>query len=481
MTTPGRPSIPTSIDGLRHSFVSECSLMTYSEEKAELVKEAFFQRLRQCNNIDIRALSIEQKEALLRQVQSEQEEIFTKRKREERRKRRNDAEKRDFFDRLNSLRLKEEQQQQQYGNGSKRRLSQEDEDGESDDDDDDDVDVDLIIDKMKVLEAEVCATREEAKLRASSTSDHSAQNNLKRRDEKPKRNSDLLTSSFGSIRTIKHINFQRTGSMPTTTVVQDAELMEEKAVAISPRKFGRQRSDGTAVISCGDQEAPQQQVGHIVWPQEQETKESLLPVVASTFINQVCINDLIDLKIQSTNQQATIDTLSTKLHNLELANRQQAATETSRCNNLTKQLIECRERELSLTRELTLRHMHLDKSTREQRLLEGRNRDLEKENSELRHMLQELQIVQCINTGGGDSGDSLVKSQVVSSGQLVTSSIGGLCVRKNGGVTTSSTGRQNSMNGSRHSATSDSRQNSMTTPTTLSLSIDGEFSTAKTL
>eukprot|EP00571_Detonula_confervacea_P003000 CAMPEP_0172315442 /NCGR_PEP_ID=MMETSP1058-20130122/25203_1 /TAXON_ID=83371 /ORGANISM="Detonula confervacea, Strain CCMP 353" /LENGTH=197 /DNA_ID=CAMNT_0013029519 /DNA_START=93 /DNA_END=686 /DNA_ORIENTATION=- len=59
------------------------------------------------------------------------------------------------------------------------------------------------------------------------------------------------------------------------------------------------------------------------------------------------------------NQQATIDTLSSKLHNIELANRQLRNMDQDRVKNfelenkiLVGQLNECREREIGLRREL---------------------------------------------------------------------------------------------------------------------------------
>ena len=98
-----RPSIPTSIyplglegcctmedmdmddDNSRHSYISECTMMTYSEERAEMVKKAFFQKVRE-SKIDILQLSMKQKEAMLQKVQEEQDEKFKREKKETQKK-----------------------------------------------------------------------------------------------------------------------------------------------------------------------------------------------------------------------------------------------------------------------------------------------------------------------------------------------------------------------------------------------------------
>lgn len=75
---PRRPSIPSSIhDEDGSSVVSEVTLVTYSAEKVEAVRREFFQRMRlMAEAVGHDDFTIEEKEAVLRQVQAEQEEAW---------------------------------------------------------------------------------------------------------------------------------------------------------------------------------------------------------------------------------------------------------------------------------------------------------------------------------------------------------------------------------------------------------------------
>lgn len=123
------------------------------------------------------------------------------------------------------------------------------------------------------------------------------------------------------------------------------------------------------------------------------------------------IDDIIELKLLVANQQATIDTLYSKLHNSELSNRQRKTNEASHIQKLEVEnqvlathLNECREREISLRNELhnSIKDKNqeldnrqaLDNSIKSQQILQGRNFDLMKENSDLRRQVRELQEYQ---------------------------------------------------------------------------------------
>ena len=87
------------------------------------------------------------------------------------------------------------------------------------------------------------------------------------------------------------------------------------------------------------------------------------------------IDDIIELKILVANQQSTIDTLSTKLHNLDVLSKRTLQEEKSRIRqledeklNLIKQLRECKE------------------------IGDSKNRELQAENIELKRQLEQMRV-----------------------------------------------------------------------------------------
>ena len=121
------------------------------------------------------------------------------------------------------------------------------------------------------------------------------------------------------------------------------------------------------------------------------------------------IDSIIELKMLVANQQATIDTLASKLHNLELSHRQLKNSETGRNQNLESenrnlatQLNECRAREISLRNELnatstttTTRSAGVGEQQQAQvnnnnEDTERENRDLKRENDDLKRQFEEL-------------------------------------------------------------------------------------------
>jgi len=402
-----RPSIPTSIyplelevegcctmdtnmedgddddddDNSRDSYISECTMMTYSEERAEMVKKAFFQKIRD-SKIDILQLSMEQKEALLRQVQEEQDDKFKREKKEKRKK---------ILER--------------YGYWPEDEL---------------DVDGEVVFDSITTPPT---PHRQQKKvglfgpLKQSFGSIVSLppppRNN---QDYRGNKNSQRRNRSWTSTSTSRNPNEKENRN---NREMVDAEAGHEDTMEGAFPQEARVTTTTTTTTTTlhhhpnGD---------GIAWPQQEESKESWAveaeaaaeEVLSGSNKHRSCIDDIIELKLLVANQQATIDTLSSKLHNLQLANRQQQRTAEQqsssrsldleeRNRDLSNQLAECREREMSLRKELNSQFKNArysdDDSNREQQhaALERRNVELERENEELRRALGELRD----NGGGG--------------------------------------------------------------------------------
>ena len=253
ITTSRRPSIPSSIEENKldtASIASEVTLMTYSDEKAKCIKEEFFKRMEQqtCK------LSIEEKEALLREVQLEQEEKFERLKeiaddeqqqKQQQKKKKNspleDFFERDFFERLDAFQSEQ---------------------------------------KKKLIEEAIDNGNTTAAAKQQVTFDRGPQE-----PEFQHRRGNLweLNASFRSVTTTKHKN--------STTALQQHRS--------SPREDNSYSSDALSKSSRSNDE------------------------------NRERIQELIGLKLQVANQQATIDTLSTKLHNASVKEQDLEAKYTS--------------------------------------------------------------------------------------------------------------------------------------------------------
>ena len=263
-----RSSIPTSIclddeldeEGDDHNYgvnkgdelsvVSEVTLMTYSEEKASIIKEEFFKRLREQQ----RDLTLEEKQKLFLEIQQEKEETFK------------------LLDALQKKRQRE--------------------------------------------------TDELLKIEENKAQDETPRNAINRRKDKYAQSKESwLTSSFTSTATRKHRN--SIGNQDYSPQEQEAlEEGEDEDIDISSLKHG--------------------------------------------------IDDIIELKLIVANQQATIDTLSTKLHRAKTKNvEDQSRIQTLQDANCTlaKQLCQCQEMQ-----------DHQDKF----------NQDLREENERLKRQIQQL-------------------------------------------------------------------------------------------
>jgi len=103
------------------SLVSEVTMMTYSKERANMIKEEFFVRIRQ----ETKSLTLQEKKALLEEIQDEQDEKFRrqikiekeKRKEEERQKMMANEQKEAqaaVFENLYQLRLQKQEENEQH-------------------------------------------------------------------------------------------------------------------------------------------------------------------------------------------------------------------------------------------------------------------------------------------------------------------------------------------------------------------------------
>ena len=243
--------------------------------------------------------------------------------------------------------------------------------------------------------------------------------------------SNNLTSSFCSTGTKKHRNSPQDYSAIHCLINNGSNANLNKCYVPSSKKSG-ERDEG----SPQETQETHQEILH-AQPQEEEAKESTTPpsteTVSETSIIEAHIDDIIEFKILVANQQATIDTLSTKLHNLELKydNCQPMTNEQSRMknlevenHNLATQLNGRQKRDLSLRKELNSQHQLLDDSNKEQHELEGKNIDLMGENSNLRRQLQELRSeMGCSKRNGIGNGSLDISDKTTTTNSTVVSMI----------------------------------------------------------
>jgi len=175
----------------------------------------------------------------------------------------------------------------------------------------------------------------------------------------------------------------------------------------------------------------QSAISHVSRATSEELNEIERAGAASTLSSDVIsskghIEDIIELKMLVANQQATIDTLSSKLHNLELANRHsfekehedKARLQSFEDENriLARALDRCMERELGLRNELKLQRQQIMQRKLESNgwhnEMEKRNQELIGENLELRRLLKMFQ---------GSHGSTALGIDAVPDGIAVTS------------------------------------------------------------
>jgi len=276
-----RPSIPWEIentnyinsnnktdnlldDSLRsntdQSMVSEVTFMTYSDEKANIIKEEFFKRMNEYEISKKEELTYEEKKVLLQEISNNAEEMLQ-----------------------NRIKKQKKEKPKQ------RRISQES-----------NIDWNTV-DDSGTSRKDCPDMKEEEQLCV------------------PKKKS--LTESLTSIMTMKRRNSICSNDNDNNKVNETWP-----SIVCSPQDYLRTSSGGKKKkiggrINEGFQEEPDE----VAWqhwqkhdashdqassPQDRQHDDT-----ASTRLN---IDEMIELKLLLANQQATIDTLSTKLHNLEV-------------------------------------------------------------------------------------------------------------------------------------------------------------------
>lgn len=353
---PRHPSVPSIINGIRinddgddlsiaQSAVSEVTLMTYSDEKVELLKKELVSRIRKCP----KRLSIEERGELLREVQAEQQELIG-----------DDAN--GFFEKLHALRLQNLQAQEE----SQR----------------------LILLELEKKQQSLDNGRGNAALLGGDAAGGGG-------GEQPRwRDRCSLAQSFTSTVTNKCNNESRRHLM-----MEGLKNEESGPSAIFTHAMSkycnpiRRQSEvmNTVVHVESDQRVAPEPV-----PEHQQPYTET--EITNTKNNNSMIDDIIELKLLVANQQATIDTLSSQNHNLELANRQLSRVEQSKSqhlaaenSHLTEQLKDCREREICLRKEM----MEMQHARGEQEVTNHCNLP-EQENQQQEH--HELQPQQANNT-----------------------------------------------------------------------------------
>ena len=377
-TLPRPPSLPSSIQSLDDckSTMSELTLVTISDERAAAIKEEFFRRWGQRTDQN---LTQEEKEELLNEIQAEEEVKWMEMKREHnaleggkgekdkndilatfeklldqnitleekealagethaeeevksaltlegekeekwggKGKRPSEVERLEMFDRLNALRLQKQDEQ------SERRLSDQplnDEDDEPEEGGDEELegcDVSLKLDDL-------------------AKEDRRASFFQSRRDSRRSIRRSSIESSFNSKATAKHGNASKE--------IRD-EILESWATGegVGEREYqGQKMQDRPHQAST---EPP---------PKDATSYDAAETSSIKTRMN---IDELIELKLLAANQQATIDNLSSRVHNLELANTQlkKSASRVKELEvenqRLATQLSQCQQRELSLSKQL---------------------------------------------------------------------------------------------------------------------------------
>mmetsp|Transcript_4389 Transcript_4389/g.9731 ORF Transcript_4389/g.9731 Transcript_4389/m.9731 type:complete len:581 (-) Transcript_4389:97-1839(-) len=459
---PRRPSIPTSIEHLSPalgeevdcdcesiSIVSEVTMLTYSAENAQWVMDEFVRRVAQQMQDSGNTLTLQDKEAILKEVQLEQQRLKQEEKEKKKLKNRCDKLKLSlgdderqldheaYTDDIDGEDSKDDLNYESYKDGLDYEGSKDDLDyeGYRDDLHNEDYKEGEFKRNHEYEEGEFARSnnygQEELKRNSDPGDDWAeemrrvteldkglrslASHNALRRNSSISSNrcgrtrSSNIDESFSSVGTIQRGNKKPSGRSGSMQIYGNDEWGEVKFP--SPKPDLCFRAPSSINVSPKVQEAHVNHKQETQAPSEieaQETKKCTPcnsganeTVVSDASTINACITDIIELKVLVANQQATIDTLTTKLHNLE---RQLANTDSptgsgqSKIKNLevenqylTSQLLECEERELSFQEELYCQNQLLDDSNREKQKLVGTNADLAMENEDLRRQLQALQ------------------------------------------------------------------------------------------
>jgi len=296
------------------SLISEVTLMTFSEEKATMLKSEFLSRMQQESHT--RPLSRDEKMALLTEIQADQDKKFKleMQRQETKRsiKREGERTRHEFFDRLNALRV-------DIGREDVQLQHQQKED-----------------DQSNISEIEPSSYR-------SGGGGVISSDNGTEHEEKQK--GQQISCRRASMRR----RYERRISGLSSSDITEKRCNSSRSLLSN--SYGHK----------GDHMATEgEEVASATLDSDLESKSSI-GSVHSNATNRAGIEELIELKMEIANQQATIDTITAQLHNFEINNakllsslsRENTARRAAEKSNeeLTEQLRQCREREVELRRE----------------------------------------------------------------------------------------------------------------------------------
>lgn len=423
------------------SVVSEVTLMTYSDERAAMVREEFFRRLQQSDGGKL--LSLQEKGALLREVYGGQEDLF-RRRREEEEGRRSVAEARERFEAEEGGERRPSEPDEGHQDGMAHLVGTGDENDAGNEEPsasrrlENAEALNLLDDALNGVSLESVPANKKSPANGKrggaglqtagrrSPLPHSSKTTKCCNDAESRRNGGQVSaaSDDASVEGWGAAEGPATAApcadaplgnhyVPTSKKARERARPEETQGG-SPARRGA--GPGQRAQGCRERDG-----GPDHRAKERQGCEESAPGIA----------EIVDLKLLVAEQQAAIDTLSSEVHNLRLADRRRRGSADpgdpeARNRDLARRPDRSQGAEAGpkvlwagLRRELDPRQSNLGDSDRARAKLEGRNRALERENRELRRMLKESQRRAVLDhshrSGGGRSQRSSVRSSVLSS------------------------------------------------------------------
>ena len=351
-------SIPTHINRLdqsenESSIVSEVTLMTYSEEKQSAVKMAFFQRMRHEQKIRGNQLTMEEKEQLLREVQLEQEHKFQEQEHKFQEQDGNKKQHSDLLERLHALKNMQQQPMEEKTNCQTVQITFMSKAMANSTPNS--TDAERMAQEGNMSRPGIRSAKERRRSSLDSTlttkqGNHSSQGSrIKEEGRRSSLDCSFVTAKQGNILRTSSEDDDIPGSRPSPQEKHEDQQIDHQ-------------DDTERILLQAAQEEVLNHTNlshlHLNQKGNQEQQDhSVVTSSSSSTKNKDAIHELIELKMLVANQQATIDTLSSKLHNLELLqSRQQQRQRGLEVENkkMTSQLNDCREREIQLQNELKL-------------------------------------------------------------------------------------------------------------------------------
>eukprot|EP00581_Thalassiosira_minuscula_P033300 CAMPEP_0183787018 /NCGR_PEP_ID=MMETSP0739-20130205/67326_1 /TAXON_ID=385413 /ORGANISM="Thalassiosira miniscula, Strain CCMP1093" /LENGTH=532 /DNA_ID=CAMNT_0026031087 /DNA_START=448 /DNA_END=2043 /DNA_ORIENTATION=- len=375
-----------------NSLMSEVTFMTYSDEKAEMIRDEFFRQVK----LQTKALSVQERESLLERVEREQKIKFDKKLERTRKKHQRHMEKQE--------KKKQQKHQPSWSSPNKNNKKGNNTQKISEDYD--------LLKKLRAFKMgettdEIDGGEPQQQLTLSSRTNNNKRDSkgspsasaTKKKSAIKRTASAESCSSYATAKLSNKISSTRSNTMNDNNDIshllqQPAENLQNLQNLYTPAKnssqIARERGDKeeiggleqTTVQHQHQEQVSPHQATAITAPASNRTS---LRTESSSI--KASITDIIELKLLVANQQSLIDTLSSKIHNLEVANRQlhllqdstinvkeEAAANNSSNNNndygspppssrkvmvlqaenanLEQQLNECRQREIGLRNEL---------------------------------------------------------------------------------------------------------------------------------